>query len=77
MTAIREVECDGCGNRENALGREGRQLPAGWRSLNIGRPGGGSWHRDVCSPRCAARAVDSTYEDEDRQTAERHGLRAL
>jgi len=49
----------------------------GWRSLNVGRPGGGSWHLDICSPRCASRAVDSTYEDEDREALERRGLRVL
>ena len=75
VSTVREAECDGCGKRAPM---RGVSLPFGWRSVNIGRPGGGSWHRDICGPSCASRAVDSTYEDEDRaelELLERHGPR--
>ncbi len=51
-------------------------LPPDWRRLVI-RHGLRNWTMDVCSPRCASRAVDRTYEAEDRREAVRHGLRAL
>ncbi len=78
MSKITEHICDGCGARASAVFARGRTigLPADWRRLHISH-GTRAWRVDVCSPRCAGKAVDATYEAEDRQDVERHGLRAL
>lgn len=75
MSKIVEIQCDGCKRREPLRVGDGG-LPDGWRRLQIGQ-GNRHWRADVCSPRCASKAVDATYERDDRQELERHGLRAL
>jgi hypothetical protein len=71
VTKITELICDGCEKRAPSA-----ELPSDWRRLTI-RHGLRSWTADVCSPFCASRAVDRTYEAEDRREAVRRGLRAV
>jgi hypothetical protein len=75
VSKVSEIECDGCGRRARAS-VENAGLPAEWRRLSI-HHGIRHWNADVCSPGCASRAVDRTFEKEDREAAERAILRAV
>lgn len=72
MSQITEIECDGCARRTRAS-VDNAGLPPGWRRLRVifGRA---SWTLDVCSAYCASKAVDSTYEKDDRHDAIKAGL---
>lgn len=67
MTRLTELVCDGCGRRKEAP--HGRARPEGWRRVHVSAIGARQWVFDVCGPGCAARVVDGTYEEEDRDAA--------
>jgi hypothetical protein len=75
MSKITEIICDGCGKA--AEWKHGGGRPRDWRRLHITGDGNRQWVYDICSPRCASRAMDSTYEDEDRQEIKSDLLRRL
>lgn len=64
-----ELECDGCGKKVEWWARGGR--PEDWRRLRIIDGMGTQTVSDVCSPRCASRAVDKTYGRDDALAAGR------
>lgn len=66
---VQELECDGCGKKVEWWCRDGR--PEDWRKLRVVDGIGKQSIFDVCSPRCASKAVDSTYEKSDRLDAMR------
>jgi hypothetical protein len=70
---ISEICCDGCGHKVEWFCKASR--PPDWRKLRVIDSAGKQFIFDVCSPRCASKAVDSTYEKDD--LLERRHLRAI
>ena len=70
-----ELVCDGC-DRRVPRGNRDDSLPEDWRRIHV-RHGNRNWTLDVCSAYCASKAVDTTYEHQDRLDAIRMGLRLV
>lgn len=67
MSRERVLVCDGCAKRTQMV-KAGKYYarPEGWRRLHVSGAGPAQWVFDICGPGCAARVVDTTYEEEDR-----------